>query len=151
MTRIAASILIALALLASTARAQSNDDNNQRVALAERIVERTWPDTRRAIDVMRDQIAATLPVEQRDSFRTLLNEHFDYESYRQLNVEMTARHFTVPELTALDNFYASPEGQAVMRKMPQVMGEMMPFAQQMIIEAIRRTPREQRPPKFREL
>ncbi len=43
MTRIAASILIVLALLTSAARAQSNDDINQRVALAERIVERTWP------------------------------------------------------------------------------------------------------------
>ncbi len=64
---------------------------------------------------------------------------------------MTARHFTVPELTALDNFYASPEGQSVMRKMPQMMSVVMPFAQKMIIEAIRRTPPEQRPPKFREL
>jgi hypothetical protein len=151
MTRIAASILIVLALLTSTARAQSNDDPNQRVALAERIVERTWPDTRRAIEVMRDQIAATLPVEQRESFRTMLNDHFDYESYKQLKVEMTARHFTVPELTALDNFYASPEGQSVMQKMPQVLSEMIPFAQRMIIEAIRRTPAEQRPPKFRDL
>ncbi len=151
MTRIAASILIVLALLTSAARAQSNDDINQRVALAERIVERTWPDTRRAIDVMGDQIAATLPVEQRDLFRGLLSNHFDYESYKQLNVEMTARHFTVPELTALDNFYASPEGQSVMRKMPQMMSVVMPFAQKMIIEAIRRTPPEQRPPKFREL
>jgi hypothetical protein len=151
MIRIAASFLLALVLLTSAVHAQSNDDTNQRVALAERIVERTWPDTRRAIDVMRDQIAATLPVEQRDSFRTLLNDHFDFESYKQLNVEMTARYFTVSELTALDNFYASPEGQSVMRKMPQIMSEMMPFAQKMIIEAIRRTPPEQRPPKFREL
>jgi hypothetical protein len=151
MTRIVASILIVLALLASTARAQSDDDTNQRVALAESIVERTWPDMRRTIEVMRDQIAATLPVEQRDSFRGMLSEHFDFDRYKELNVIMTARYFTVPELTALNNFYASPEGQSVMRKMPLVMSEMLPYAQQLILEAIKRTPREQRPPKFREL
>jgi hypothetical protein len=38
-----------------------------------------------------------------------------------------------------------------MQKMPQVLSEMIPFAQRMIIEAIRRTPAEQRPPKFRDL
>lgn len=143
--------VMTLSLFGADARAQIADEPDKRAALASRIVERTWGDTRRTIEVMRDQIAATLPIEQRESFRELLNEHFDFERYKQLNTAMMARHFTVAELAALDNFYISPEGQSVMQKMPLVMGEMLPFAQQMIVDAIRRTPREKRPPQFREL
>ncbi len=151
MKRIAVLVLMALSLFAAELRAQSGEEPEKRAALAARIVERTWGDTRRTIEVMRDQIAATLPVDQREAFRELLNEHFDFERYKQLNTAMMSRHFTVAELTALDNFYHSPEGQSVMQKMPLVMGEMLPFAQQMIIDAIRRTPRDKRPPQFREL
>jgi hypothetical protein len=144
-------VMAALSLFVTDARAQTDDEPDQRAELASRIVERTWGDTRRTIEVMRDQIAATLPIEQRESFRELLNEHFDFARYKQLNAAMMARHFTVVELAALENFYVSPEGQSVMQKMPLVMGEMLPFAQQMILDAIRRTPRDKRPPKFREL
>lgn len=151
MRRIAVLVLMTLSLFVVEARAQSDDEPDKRAALATRIVDRTWGDTKRTIEVMRDQIAATLPIDQRESFRELLNEHFDFERYKLLNAAMMARHFTVAELTALDNFYASPEGQSVMHKMPLVMGEMLPFAQQMIIDAIRRAPRDKRPPQFREL
>jgi hypothetical protein len=151
MRRIAVLVVMALSLFAAEIRAQSADEPEKRAELAARIVDRTWGDTKRTIEVMRDQIAATLPIDQREAFRELLNQHFDFERYKQLNTAMMSRHFTVTELTALDNFYSSPEGQSVMQKMPLVMGEMLPFAQQMIIDAIRRTPRDKRPPQFREL
>jgi hypothetical protein len=151
MTRIAATLLLALTLLMPLAQAQDADESDKRVAIASRIVERTWSDTKRTIEIMRDQIAQTLPIDQREIFRDMLNEHFDFTRYKQLNTAMMARHFTVGELTALDNFYASAEGQSVMQKMPLVMSEMMPFAQQLILDAIRKTPRDKRPPQMRDL
>jgi hypothetical protein len=151
MTRIAATLLMALALLMPIAHAQDADEPDKRAAIAARIVERTWPDTRRTIEIMRDQIAQTLPIDQRETFREMLNEYFDFARYKQLNTAMMARHFTVAELTALENFYASPEGQSVMQKMPLVMSEMLPFAQQLILEAIRKAPREKRPPQLRDM
>ena len=37
-----------------------------------------------------------------------------------------AENFTLAELTALRDFYASPEGRSVMTKMPAYMAEVMP-------------------------
>jgi hypothetical protein len=39
--------------------------------------------------------------------------------------------FTVPELQAMYNFYNSPEGESVAKKMPQLMAEMGPVLTQL--------------------
>src|SRR5262245_53307759 len=136
MIRLAAAIVTALMLFAPLAHAQT-DDEKERLALAERIVSRTWDDTKRTVEVIRDQIAATLPVEQRAQFRDQIDANFDFDRYRQLNIAIQARHFTAAELKALDAFYTSPEGQSIMRKMPLAMGEMSPYTQQMMVDAIK--------------
>jgi uncharacterized protein len=150
MIRVLAVVALILAW-SPAAPAQETDEAAARTEIAARVIERTWNDTRRSIEVMRDQIAATLPMDQRESFRQMLDEYFDFERYKKLNIAMMVRHFSVPELTALDNFYSSPEGQSVMQKMPILLSETVPFAQQLIIDAIRRVPRDKRPPQLRDL
>lgn len=63
---------------------------------------------------------------------------FDHAEMEKLMIEKMSKHFTEEELLKLADFYGSPEGQSIMKKMPAYMSEVMPFIQQKVLETVQK-------------
>lgn len=75
-----------------------------------------------------------LTPEKADQIRGMFN-HAEIEN---LMVEKMTMHFTEEELLKLADFYGSPEGQSIMKKMPAYMSDVMPFIQQKVADAMQK-------------
>jgi hypothetical protein len=135
MRTILSALLAVLALAAGPASAQ--DDLAERQAVAKEYLGLSLETM--DFDAMAAQLSASLlqPVAQRQPALYLSKEKVLkgiveqglVESMRNamlgVDAEM-AKAFTLQELTALRDFYASPVGMSVMTKMPAFMAEAMP-------------------------
>ncbi len=68
---------------------------------------------------------------------------FDHGEMENLMVEKMTKHFTEEELLKLAEFYGSPEGISIMKKMPAYMSDVMPFVQQKVAEAVQKAKAQQ--------
>lgn len=150
---IRAAALALLLLLAGGAAAQTAplDSPEARAAAARRLTEIQWPQTTKSLEQMLDQLGATLPVEQRAEFKANLVSMLDFEDLRRLSEIAMVKTFTAGELTAMGDFYASPDGQSILAKMPTYLNDLLPLMKAMIVHGLRRLPREQRPPQYKDL
>lgn len=57
---------------------------------------------------------------------------FTYDEYVQQSSAITAKHFTVPEMRELLQFYATPIGKKSLEKMPLVMSESMAWSVEVV-------------------
>lgn len=67
-----------------------------------------------------------------------VREILDWTQLEPVYRRVYAEVFTAGEMEAMTRFYASPEGRAVLRKMPTVMGRMGEAMQPAIQEAMKR-------------
>ena len=74
---------------------------------------------------MTEKIAATLPADQRDSFKTLMNKNLDMNVLTNVMRTAMIKNFTADELKALGDFYGSPVGKSAMAKMGNYMADAM--------------------------
>ncbi|MEM6811358.1 MAG: DUF2059 domain-containing protein [Pseudomonadota bacterium] len=61
---------------------------------------------------------------------------YDIDELRQKMLESMVNNFTTNEINALTVFYSSPEGKAIMKKMPKYMSELMPYIQQRMVAGL---------------
>lgn len=62
----------------------------------------------------------------------------DRKKIEKATIDAMVKHFTVKEMNALTNFYTTPEGRSVMKKMPAMQAEMLPVIQTEIAGALQR-------------
>lgn len=84
---------------------------------------------------MTDQMAASLPEDQRREFEDLMTRHLDIPALEKAMREALIRHFTADELKALADFYGSEVGKSAMAKFGVYMAELMPVIQTEIMKA----------------
>lgn len=67
----------------------------------------------------------------------IIRSSYDVDELRSRLISGMAKHFTVGELNALNDFYSKPEGRSVMRKMPAYMNDFMPYIQEQMIKGVK--------------
>ncbi|HZA66921.1 MAG TPA: DUF2059 domain-containing protein [Geminicoccaceae bacterium] len=128
-------LLVALQLLLTT-NAHAQDDLVSRRAAAERY-ERTMPIVK-VMDESIQQMALSLPNDQRGAFVAQVRQVVDGEQLRLIALDKMTEVFSAEELNALADFYGSPVGQSIVTKFPVYMAEVMPLIQLELARALRK-------------
>ncbi|BDW94638.1 hypothetical protein MACH10_03230 [Thalassospira tepidiphila] len=84
------------------------------------------------------QIALTVPENKRQEFIKFMSQALDMQKLESLIVTSMTEHFTTNELNALADFYGSPEGVSIVKKMPVYMASTMPRIQSAVIQAAKK-------------
>lgn len=84
---------------------------------------------------MAEQMAKTMPADQREDFKALLVKHLDIEALTKAMTDSMVKSFTADELKALADFYGSPVGKSAMKKFGTYMADVMPSIQKEIMKA----------------
>lgn len=131
-------VLVALVLLAAApaALAQTADTPENRLAAAGRYA--ATFDFSEMLTQSFQAVAQSLPPDQRDEFIRQASAMFDFDELTEFMKKTMAATFTVGELDKLADFYGTPEGKSIARKMPQMMSIVAPYMQQQTIKAIQR-------------
>lgn len=122
-------------------RAQSADTPENRKAAAARYA--ATFDFNDQMTRSLEAIAQSLPPEKRDEFVRQISSLIDFDEYRRFLMGTLVTLFNTDELNRLADFYGTPEGQSILKKMPQMMSALMPYMQQQMIKAIQRYKDEQ--------
>ena len=144
MTRLMIAVLAAI-LAISPARADDDFEGRRAVAAEYVALYLETADlsdmSLKAMQPLLVQIAANQPDLWREKGPTLTGiavgafARLLHESLSSIDAAL-AEAFTLQELEALRDFYSSPEGQSVMRKMPDFMRQTMPGALQQAMSGI---------------
>lgn len=127
MTRLPA-LLLALCLAVSGCSGNDGPDNPDTRRLAALRYHQAFP-MEQMIDELTTQLAMQAPAEARDNVKRMMFEGIDFKRIRDLSIELMIKHFSTAEINGLTDFYSSPAGRAVMRKMPMFNAELMPVIQ----------------------
>lgn len=117
-----------------SAAAQAEDNRAARLAAAERLA-RATPVAKMRDDIL-TQVAAALPTSERQAFINEMKLLVRSDVIERIGREAMVKTFTAEEMTALAEFYESPQGMSVMKKMPVYMAAVMPAIQQEIQKAM---------------
>jgi len=93
-------------------------------------------DLPRMFEDMTENLALTLPQEKREGFKKLMTKHVRVEAVKDAMVAAMVKHFTTRELSALADFYESPEGRSAMSKFGAYMVDVMPAMQAELRRAV---------------
>jgi hypothetical protein len=87
------------------------------------------------VDSMTEKLAATIPEAQRDMFKSMMTKHLDLKALVDAEKAALVKVFTAEEIESMKNFYGSPDGKSVLKKMSAYMGEIMPTIQSQLMKA----------------
>ncbi len=132
-------VFVSTALLCLTCSfgiaAQSPADTEQnRIAATERYL--TIMPMEDMIADMTQEMVKTMPAEAREPFSRMMLEEVRLDVLEQAAKDSMVKHFTVTEINALADFYESPTGYSVMKKMGVYTADVMPVIQQEVMRAV---------------
>ena len=134
--RILFPVLLAVCLSAGPALAEDLPDTPANRYLAAEAYLKIHP-----LDAMLDEITGeilkVMPQQYHEEFRRTMKEYMDRLNLEELTLNAVVKHFTVKEINALMEFYGSPEGRSIMKKMPVYMKEIMPAIMGIVPEAVK--------------
>ena len=84
---------------------------------------------------MAEQVAKTMPADQRDDFKALILKYLDIDAVTKVMKDSLVKEFTADELKAMADFYSSPAGKSSVKKMGVFMADVMPAMQDEITKA----------------
>lgn len=132
---IIAALFVALTPAAWTSTALAiTDTPENRAAQADRYLAAVPPQA--LFDDMIEKISKTIPEAQRAAFVTGLTKHMDMARLTPAMRASLIKQFTPDELAAMADFYGSPTGKSIMKKMGDYMADMMPVMQQEMTKAM---------------
>ena len=137
--RIVLLILLPVCLSAAPAAAGDLPDTPEsRVAAAKTYLELV-PVERMAENVARN-IMLIIPEDRRELFRKGVSEGLAQAGIEDLMVKIVAKHFSTSEIDAMTEFYGSPEGKAIERKLPGYTADIslhvIPIIRQSVTEVM---------------
>ena len=110
-----------------------DDTPENRARQADRYLAATPP--REMIRDATEQISRSIPQEQRQQFKDLMNTHLDIGVLEASMKRAMAKHFSADELKALADFYGSSVGRSAMKKFGVYMADVMPVIQNELMRA----------------
>jgi hypothetical protein len=127
-----ATMLICLHTLALGAEPQ--DTPASRRQAAERYIKAN--DLQTMLTQMTETMSKDLPPEKRNEVEALMSKYVRMDALNEAMLITMVKHFTTRELTALADFYGSPEGKSAMAKFGMYMSDVMPLIQAEIQHAV---------------
>jgi hypothetical protein len=118
------SLVVLCSAMAFASGDTSGDSAQTRHLAAERYLQ--VADLPKLMADMTEQMAHTMPDDQREQFKLLMNKHVRIDVLRDAMVASMVKIFTTRELNALANFYGSPEGRTALAKYGSYMADMLP-------------------------
>ena len=94
------------------------------------------------LDDMTEKLAATVPENNREAFKSMLTKHFDLDALVAAEKQSLAKIFTVGELRATIAYQSTPEGKSSMKKMGAYIADLMPVVQAELVKAVQATAQE---------
>ena len=94
------------------------------------------------LDDMTEKLAATVPENNREAFKSMLTKHFDLNALVTAEKQSLVKIFTVGELKAMIAYQSAPEGKSSMKKMGAYMADLMPTVQAELEKALKATAQE---------
>jgi len=94
------------------------------------------------LDDMTEKLAATVPENNREAFKSMLTKHFDLDALVAAEKQSLAKIFTVGELRAMMAYQSTPEGKSSMKKMSAYIADLMPVVQAELVKAVQATAQE---------
>ena len=94
------------------------------------------------LDDMTEKLAATVPENNREAFKSMLTKHFDLDALVAAEKQSLAKIFTVAELRAMIAYQSTPEGKSSMKKMGAYIADLMPVVQAELVKAVQATAKE---------
>jgi hypothetical protein len=82
------------------------------------------------------EFSKIIPEEHRERTLSLLRKSFTVEKMKEATIEIMAKHFTTRELNAMTNFYSSPEGKSVLKKLGPYMSDVVQWTQAEVQRAV---------------
>ena len=128
-------MLMAVMGLAAPA-VQAGDSPAERAAALQRYL-RAVPSTKLYDDMLAD-LKRTLLEGRREAVMAQFKSGFSPEVIDRITGEALVKIYTADEINALADFYESKHGASVMKKMPQLMSEMMPAIQREMFKAMQK-------------
>lgn len=125
-----------MGLVAPAMTAEVPDTNGNRQAAAQRYLEVAGLEA-----MVRDAaegLALNLPEDQRHGFVSFLTDYIHVDALGRAMMASMVRHFTATELSALADFYGSPDGQSALRKFGVYMADVAPAMEQELASAYKR-------------
>ncbi len=116
-------VALALCLSAGSPALALDDTPANRAAEADLYLQAVPP--RSLLNDMTEKMAATMPENQRASFKTLMNQNLDIDMLANVMRTAMIKNFTTDELKALADFYGSPVGKSALAKMGAYMADAM--------------------------
>jgi hypothetical protein len=89
-----------------------------------------------------EKLALNLPAPDRELFKSLLSKYLDFNAVREANKQALIKFFTADELQAMRDFYGTPQGKSILKKMGSYMGDLMPTMQLQVAKAMQAALRE---------
>jgi hypothetical protein len=128
------------ALLLATPLFALDDTPQNRVREADRYIAATPP--KEMFADMAEQMAKTLPADQRAPLKEALTKHLDVDALTKTLRDAMVKHFTADELKALADFYGSPVGKSAMKKLGVYTADVMPAVQEEMKKALAKATRD---------
>ena len=94
------------------------------------------------LDDMTEKLAATVPENNREAFKSMLTKHFDLDALVAAEKQSLAKIFTVGELRAMIAYQSTPEGKSSMKKMGAYIADLMPTIRAELEKALQATAQE---------
>ena len=94
------------------------------------------------VDDMTEKLAATVPEEKREAFKSMLTKHFDLGALVTAEKQSLVKIFTVGELKAMIAYQSTPEGKSSMKKMGAYIADLMPTVQAELEKVLQATAQE---------
>jgi uncharacterized protein len=84
---------------------------------------------------MTEKVALSLPASDRELFKSLMTKYIDINVLNEATKRALTKYFTADELQAMSDFYGSPQGKSILKKMGSYMAELMPGIQTQMAKA----------------
>jgi hypothetical protein len=98
--------------------------------------------TKDLVDDMTEKLAAAVPEDKREAFKSMLTKHFDLDALLAAQKQSLAKIFTVGDLKAMIAYQSTPEGKSSLKKMGAYMADLMPVVQAELKKAMLATAQE---------
>jgi hypothetical protein len=138
-------IFVSLFLAMTPAAWAMEDTPENRAAQVDRYLKAIPPET--VLADVAEKVAKTLPPEQRQAYVAMLTKHMNMERFTQAMRAALIKWFTADEDQAMAEFYSSPNGKSITKKMGDYMAELMPTMQEELMKAAQSAQSEMQKPK----
>lgn len=88
------------------------------------------------VDDSIEQLVLQVPVKDRVLFRSILEKNINTDDLQAYAEKSLAEVFTADEIIALTEFYKTPEGAQVQKKMPDYQAKLQPYIRDRIMQSM---------------